>query len=131
QRIEVMWEREDAMIMVTGQQPGALQGQPAFGLEVRTLGAGAMPTGVVPDAGHMPIRAGLDMAPQHGSAALHDRAGRAADMAGQGGGLGGGGESNLENGFQGGSGPPAAPRGPVVGAGRGGRKRTKKNPGAS
>ena len=37
ERIEVMGQREDHMIMVTGQEPGLLEGEPALGLEIRAL----------------------------------------------------------------------------------------------
>src|SRR5438093_11396004 len=71
------------MVVITGQEPRPLEGQPALSLEIRTLRAGPVPTGVVPDACHMPIRTGLDMPPECGSAALHDRAGGTADMGGK------------------------------------------------
>ncbi len=60
--IEVMGQRDDHVIMVTGQQSGLLEGEPALGLEVRTLGAGAMPTRVVPDTRYMAGGALLHMA---------------------------------------------------------------------
>ena len=37
ERIEVMGEREDHMIMVTGQEPRLLEGEPPLGLEIRAL----------------------------------------------------------------------------------------------
>jgi hypothetical protein len=60
------------MIMVTGQQPCSLEGQPAFGLEICTLGTGAMPARVVPDTGDVTVGARLDMTAQGGRPALHD-----------------------------------------------------------
>src|SRR5262245_41780410 len=69
--------------MVTRQQPGTLHGQPALGLEIGALRTGAMPTRVVPDARHMAVRTGLDMAAERGRAALHDGARRAPDVGGK------------------------------------------------
>ena len=69
--------------MITGQQSGALQGEPTLGLEVRALRARPVPTGVIPDAFDMPIGTGLDMAPERRGAALHDGAGGFADVGGQ------------------------------------------------
>src|SRR4029453_6013486 len=71
------------MGMITGQESGPLKGQPALGLEIGTLGTRPMPTGVVPDAGHMAVGTGLHMAPKRSSPALHDGARGAADMGGQ------------------------------------------------
>src|SRR5215471_11516772 len=78
-----MREREDDVVMVTGQQPRPLEREPALGLEVGALRTRPMAARVVPDAGHMPLRTGLDMPPECGSAALHDGAGGAADMGGK------------------------------------------------
>src|SRR5262249_6994712 len=79
-----MRQREDPVIMVTGQQPGALQGEPALGLEIRALRTGAMPTGVIPEARHMAVGPGLEMAAQGGGPALHDGARGSPDVGGQG-----------------------------------------------
>jgi hypothetical protein len=57
--------------MVTRQKPRPLQGQPALGLEIRTLGTGAMPARVVPDTGDVAVGARLDMTTQGGRSALH------------------------------------------------------------
>ena len=84
QRVELMGQGEDDMIMVTRQEPRLLEGQPALGLEVGTLGTRPMPTGVVPDARHMAVRTGLDMAAEGGRPALHDGARGSADVGGQG-----------------------------------------------
>jgi hypothetical protein len=62
QRVELMGEGKDDMVMVTRQQPRLLESQPALGLEVGTLRTRPMPTGVVPDAGHMAIGTRLHMA---------------------------------------------------------------------
>ena len=62
QRVELMGQSKDDMVMITGQESGPLEGQPALGLEVGTLGTRPMPTGVVPDAGHMVIGTRLHMA---------------------------------------------------------------------
>ena len=83
ERVEIMGQREDDMVMVTGEQPRLLEREPALGLEVRALGAGAMPTGVVPDTRHMAVGARLDMATERGSPTLHDGPGGFADVGGQ------------------------------------------------
>jgi hypothetical protein len=67
QQVELMGQGEDDMVMITGQEPCLLEGEPALGLEVRALRTGPMPTGpmptgVVPDAGHMAIGTRLHMA---------------------------------------------------------------------
>ena len=49
QRVELMRQGEDHMIMVTRQEPRLLQRQPALSLEIRALRTGAMPARVVPD----------------------------------------------------------------------------------
>src|SRR5499427_10651656 len=72
------------MVMVTRQEPRLLESQPALGLEVGTLRTRPMPTGVVPDAGHMTIRTGLDMAAQRGGSTLHDGVGGSAHVSRQG-----------------------------------------------
>ena len=84
QRVEVMRQGENRVVVIAGQQPGALHRQPALGLEVCALRTRAMAAGVVPDAGHMPVGTGLDMASQRSSAALHDGAGGSADVGGRG-----------------------------------------------
>ena len=75
--------REDDMGMVTGEQPRLLEREPARGLEVRALGAGARPTRVVPDPHHMAVGARLAMAAERSGATLHDGTGRFPDMGGQ------------------------------------------------
>src|SRR4030095_1690531 len=67
-----MRQREDDMVMVTGQEPRVLEGQPALGLEVRALRTGPVPTGVIPDAGHMTVRTRLHMSTEGSSPALHE-----------------------------------------------------------
>src|SRR5215467_14387008 len=47
------------MVMITGQEPRLLEGEPALGLEVRALGTGAMPARIVPDTGDMAVGARL------------------------------------------------------------------------
>src|SRR5215471_20056613 len=79
-----MGQSKDDMVMVTRQEPRLLESQPALGLEVGTLRTRPMPTGVVPDAGHMTIRTGLDMAAQRGSSTLHDGVGGSAHVSRQG-----------------------------------------------
>jgi hypothetical protein len=58
-----MGQREDHVVMVAGQEPRPLESKPALGLQIRTLGTGAMPTRVVPDTRSVAVRARLDMAP--------------------------------------------------------------------
>ena len=70
------------MIMVTSQEPRPLQGQPALGLEIGTLGTRPMPTGVVPDARHMAVGTGLHMAAEGRRPALHNGVGGSADVRG-------------------------------------------------
>ena len=84
ERVQVMRQGADHVIMVTGQQPGALQGQPPLGLEVRALRTRPVPTGVVPDARHMAVRTGLDMATERRGPTLHDGTRRSAHVGGQG-----------------------------------------------
>src|SRR4030095_13386791 len=79
-----MGQREDDMGMVTGEQPRLLERKPALGLEIRALRARPVSTRVVPDARHMTIRTGLDMAAQRGGATLHDGVGGSANVGGQG-----------------------------------------------
>src|SRR5215468_12584279 len=79
-----MGQGKDDMVMVTRQEPRLLESQPALGLEVGTLRTRPMPTGVVPDAGHMTIRTGLDMAAQRGGSTLHDGVGGSAHVSRQG-----------------------------------------------
>src|SRR5215510_12290518 len=79
-----MREREDHVVMVTRQEPCPLPRQPAFSLEIRALGTGAMPARVVPDTGDVAVGACLDMAAQGCGPALHDGARGFADVRGQG-----------------------------------------------
>jgi hypothetical protein len=83
QRVERMGQGKDDMGMITGQESGPLQRQPALGLEVGTLGTRPMPTGVVPDAGHMAIGTRWHMAASRRRPALHDGAGGSADVGGE------------------------------------------------
>src|SRR5262249_37117199 len=78
-----MGQGKDDMVMVTRQEPRLLESQPALGLEVGTLGTRPMPTGVVPDAGHMAIGTCLHMAAQRRRPALHDSTGGSADVGGE------------------------------------------------
>jgi hypothetical protein len=48
-------------MMRAGQQPGLLEFQPAFDLDLIALGTDAVLTGVVPHPLHMPLGAGLNM----------------------------------------------------------------------
>src|SRR5262245_46138266 len=89
------------MIVVTRQEPCLLHSQPALRLEVGTLWARPMPTGVVPDARHMAIRTGLHMAAEDRRPALHDGARSFADVRGQGMGLFVGRKGILEDRLQG------------------------------
>ena len=68
------------MVMITGQEPCLLEGEPALGLEVGALRTGPMPTRVVPDTRHMAVRTGLDMTAEERRPALHDGAGGPADV---------------------------------------------------
>ena len=56
-----MGQREDHMLMSARQEPCPLQGQPAFSLERRALGTGAMTARVGPHTGDVAVRARLDM----------------------------------------------------------------------
>jgi len=55
---------EDDMVVIAGQQPRLLPHQPALDLEPGARRAHPMPTRMIPDAFHMPLRAGLDVATQ-------------------------------------------------------------------
>src|SRR6478672_8489768 len=79
-----MGQGEDDMVMITGQQPRLLERKPALGLEIRALRARPVSTRVVPDARHMTIRTGLDMAAKRCGATLHDGVGGSANVGGQG-----------------------------------------------
>jgi hypothetical protein len=68
-----MGQDEDDMAMITGEQPHLLNGQPALSLEVRTWRTGPLPTRVVPDARHMAVRTGWDMAAKRGTRAAPQR----------------------------------------------------------
>src|SRR4029450_8150249 len=83
QRVELMGQGKDDMVMITGQESGPLEGQPALGLEVGTLRTRPMPTRVVPDARHMAVRTGLRMAAQRRSPTLHNSPCSAPDMGRQ------------------------------------------------
>jgi hypothetical protein len=87
QRGEVMGPREEHLVMVTGQAPRPLEGQPALGLELGAWWTRSMPTRVVPDAGHVARGTSLDRAPKGRSATLHDGARRFPDIGGPGMGL--------------------------------------------
>lgn len=100
QRIEVMWDRTNHMVMVPGEPPGALGRQAAFAWEERTLGARAMAKGVVPDATDMAVGTGVDMATQRCGATRHDGAGRFAHVGRQRLALLGGRVGGLENGWE-------------------------------
>ena len=101
QRVEVMGQGEDHLIMVTRQEPRPLPRQPALGLEIRTLRTCPVAARVVPDTGDVAVRAGLHMAAQRGRPALHDGARSSADVGGQGMRLGIRGKSVLEDRLQG------------------------------
>src|SRR5262245_29766417 len=79
-----MWEREDHVIIVTGQQPRLLEGEPPLGLEIGALRACPVATGVVPDARHVTVGTGLHMATKGRRSALHNGACSSADVGGQG-----------------------------------------------
>ena len=82
ERVEVMGQGEDHMIMVTRQEPRPLPRQPAFSLEIRALGTGAMPARVVPDTGDGAVGARLDMTAEGGRPALHEGMRGAAHVRG-------------------------------------------------
>ena len=84
ERIELMGQREDDVVMVTGQEPRALEGQPALGLEIRALRTGPVAARVVPDTGDMAVRTRLDMTAQCGRPALHEGPRGGADVGRQG-----------------------------------------------
>src|SRR5215510_3351008 len=79
-----MREREDHVVMVTGQQPRLLEGEPPLGLEIGALRACPVATGVVPDARHVTVGTGLHMATKGRRSALHNGACSSADVGGQG-----------------------------------------------
>src|SRR5262249_3332987 len=79
-----MGQGEDDMVMVTGQQPRLLEGEPPLGLEVGALRACPVATRVVPDPCHVAIGTGLHMAAKGRCPALHNGACGSADMGGQG-----------------------------------------------
>ena len=69
--------------MITGQESGPREGQPALGLEVGTWRTRPMPTRVGPDARHRAVRTGLDMSSEDSPPALHDGACSPADVGGE------------------------------------------------
>ena len=73
QLIQLVGHGEDDMIMLAGQQPSLLRGEPAFDLHPGTLRTHPMPTGVVPDPFEMPLRTGLDVSTQQRGATRQDR----------------------------------------------------------
>src|SRR5215468_10533595 len=95
-----MGQREDDMVMVTGEQPRLLEREPALGLEIGALRARPVSTRVVPEARHMTIRTGLDMAAKRGGATLHDGVGGSAYVGRQGMALLIGGKGVLEDRLQ-------------------------------
>src|SRR5207248_6187943 len=72
------------MIMIARQEPCPVQRQPAFSLEIRALGTGAMPARVVPHTGDMAVGARLDMTTQGSRSALHEGMRGAAHVGWQG-----------------------------------------------
>ena len=76
QRMQSMRQREERMRMVTSEQACLLKGEPALGLEIRALGAGAMSTGVRPDTRQVAVGTRLDMPPS--AAVRHCMMARAA-----------------------------------------------------
>src|SRR5215470_8489078 len=95
-----MREREDDVVMITRQEPRPLQRQPALGLEIRTLGTGAVAARVVPDTGDVAVRARLDMTAQGGCPALHEGVRGSAHVGRQGMALLIGGKGVLEDGLE-------------------------------
>ena len=67
-----MREGEDDMVMGAIKQAGALRRKPALDLDLVTLRAGAVATGVVPHPFDMAFRAGLDVAAQRRSTAADE-----------------------------------------------------------
>jgi len=94
-------QRENHVVVVTGQEPGPLEGQPALSLEVGTLRTRPVSTGVVPDPGDVAVGTGLDMASEGRRPALHDGARSSTDVGGQGMRLGIRGKGVLEDRLQG------------------------------
>jgi hypothetical protein len=72
------------MSMVPGEEPRLLEGQAALGLEVGAWRTRPVPTGVVPEAGHLAVGTGWHMAAQRRGATRHEGGGRFAPMRGQG-----------------------------------------------
>src|SRR5882762_9299969 len=79
-----MGQREDHVVMVTGQQARLLEGEPTLGLEIGALRTGPVATGIVPDARHVAVGTGLHMATKGRRSALHDGARGSPDVGGQG-----------------------------------------------
>ena len=76
---------EDAMVAITVQEPHLLESQPALHLEIRALGTGSVPTGVVPRTCVRHDRQGTPgrLAAQGCGPALHNGVCRSADMGGE------------------------------------------------
>jgi len=96
-----MGQGENDMVVITGQEPRLLEGQPALGLEIGALGTRSMAAGVVPDARHMAVGARLHMTAQHSSPTLHDGARRSANVGREGMGVFIGGIGSTEDVLQG------------------------------
>ena len=71
--VELVRHGEDDVVVITGQQARLLPGQPAFDLHPGILRTHPVPTGVLPDAFHMPLGTGLYVTSEHGRATHQDR----------------------------------------------------------
>ena len=77
-----MGERENHMIVGAAQQPGFDPVQPTFGLHRGALGTAPVFAPVAPQLRHLALGTPLHLAPIHGGAALHQRAGGLVDRGG-------------------------------------------------
>ena len=68
------------MGMIAGQEPSALEGEPALGLEQGAWRTRPMAARIVPDTSDVPVGTGLDMPPEGRRPALHECVGSFADM---------------------------------------------------
>jgi hypothetical protein len=82
--IELMGHGEDDMIMLAGQQPRFLLGQPPFALSPGTRGTHPVTTRVVPHAFEMALGTGLDVSTQQRGTTCTNRPHRTTHLLGQG-----------------------------------------------
>src|SRR5262245_11814782 len=78
-----MGQGKDDMVMITGEEPRLLAGEPTLGLEIGALGTRPVATRVVPDACYVAVGTGLHMAAKGRRPALHNGARGSAVVRGQ------------------------------------------------